>query len=174
MIWIRPPTALLEFIGGWNRRLMKNSRRPNQNPHCLRPAHEAKDSQGRHGQRGNLIAGDGTEQLRLLAQKLVEKTKESVGDQINVEMLAGQFARAAKQDEDNNHRDIEQDFHRHRRPARHSRRIVHREPRRLTNFSHAAAVKPAANAPENNSDWRNRAKPYASDTSIADAAFGEL
>src|SRR5207248_11727793 len=92
--WITPPTALLEFIGGWNRRLMQNSRRPNQDAHCVRPAHEAKDSQGRHCQGGDLIAGDETEQLRLRPQKFVEKTKESVGDQINVDMLAGQFARA--------------------------------------------------------------------------------
>src|SRR6266699_2579403 len=64
---------------------------------------EAGHPQRSDRERSDLVSGEGSNKGGFLAKKFVQKTKAPVGDQINVEMLTGQFARATEREKHSNH-----------------------------------------------------------------------
>src|SRR4051794_20810392 len=68
--------------------------------------------------RSDMISGKGTAPAWRVAQESMQKAKDAVCDQVNMEVLAGEDLSASPEEQHNQHNRIENYFGRYCRPAR--------------------------------------------------------
>ena len=121
-----------------------------------------------------MISGKRAKQSRGRANEFVGETKQTVPNQVEMEMLAGQKFCPPKSNEEDECEDIEGELDGNSGPARNAVDVLERVPGWRTGRAQTTAVEKTTDTAQADADGRDESEVVAGGAVVADMAFGQL